>query len=303
MALVQKAKEQQSKCLLSKGLHGGAASPMAILSADSRQVYREFDIGTAKPSVADQQAVPHYFIDSCEPTETLTVAYYQSQTQSLIAAMHSKGEQMPMQVGGTGLYVNAIAKGLKIPRVPPNAELRSQLTSLGQPQCYAFLQQVDAEACDRIHPNDQVRTLRALEVFYVTGRSISSQQGEDPPSYPILYIGLACEPDVLRSRITTRTHQMIEMGFADEVSSLIDKYGADLPLLKTLGYAEMMQHLAGDISLEQTIELIAAHTAQFAKRQRTWFQKEPRIEWFTAGDPDLIEKVAARVDEFMMPLL
>ena len=299
MALAQSAVPQRLKPTGKKGLDAS----VAILSADSRQVYREFDIGTAKPSIADQQAVPHYFIDSCEPTETLTVANYQAQAQAVIADMHGKGEPLPMLVGGTGLYVNAIAKGLKIPRVPPNAELRSQLTSLGQPQCYAFLQQVDAEACDRIHPNDQVRTLRALEVFYVTGRSISSQQGEDPPSYPILYIGLACEPDVLRSRITTRTHQMIEMGFADEVSSLIDKYGADLPLLKTLGYAEMMQHLAGDISLEQTIELIAAHTAQFAKRQRTWFQKEPRIEWFTAGDPDLIEKVAARVDEFMMPLL
>jgi len=303
MALVQQSKMQQAESQASKGLHGAAAAPMAILSADSRQVYREFDIGTAKPSVADQRAVPHYFIDSCEPTETLTVAKYQLQAQKVIAEMHRQGEQLPMLVGGTGLYVNAIAKGLKIPRVPPSVELRSQLKSLGQPQCYAFLQQVDAEACDRIHPNDQFRTLRALEVFYVTGRSISSQQGEDPPSYPILYIGLACDPDVLRSRINTRTHQMIEMGLADEVAYLIDKYGADLPLLKTLGYAEMMQHLAGDISLDETIELIVQHTAQFAKRQRTWFQKESRIEWFAAGDPDLVEKVAGRVDGFMMSLL
>lgn len=272
--------------------------PMAIVSADSRQVYREFDVGTAKPSVEERRAVPHYFIDSCEPTETLTVASYQAQAQAVIADMHEKGQQLPLLVGGTGLYVNAIAKGLKIPSVAPDEGLRSQLKALGQPHCYQLLQTVDAQACDRIHPNDQVRTLRALEVFYVTGQSISSQQGENPPSYPILYIGLACEPDVLRDRITTRVHQMIAAGFVNEVAYLIDKYGADLPLLKTLGYAEMQQHIKGDISLDRAIELTVQHTCQFAKRQRTWFQKEPRIEWFTAGDPKLIDQVSTRVEAF-----
>lgn len=272
--------------------------PMAIVSADSRQVYREFDVGTAKPSVEERRAVPHYFIDSCEPTETLTVASYQAQAQAVIADMHEKGQQLPLLVGGTGLYVNAIAKGLKIPSVAPDEGLRSQLKALGQPHCYQLLQTVDAQACDRIHPNDQVRTLRALEVFYVTGQSISSQQGENPPSYPILYIGLACEPDVLRDRITTRVHQMIAAGFVNEVAYLIDKYGADLPLLKTLGYAEVQQHIKGDISLDRAIELTVQHTCQFAKRQRTWFQKEPRIEWFTAGDPKLIDQVSTRVEAF-----
>ena len=286
--------------LAQRGLNGELTvdCPMAILSADSRQVYREFDVGTAKPSVAEQQKVPHYFIDMCNPTETLTVASYQQQVQATIAQMHESGKQQPMLVGGTGLYVNAIAKGLKIPRVPPHSKLRSQLTNLGQPFCYLLLQQVDIEATGRIHPNDHVRTLRALEVYYVTGKSISSQQGEDPPSYPILYIGLRCDPGVLRSRIIQRTHQMIDQGLKDEVIAIKEKYGADLPLLKTLGYAEVMQHLAGEISLEAAIELIIQHTCQFAKRQRTWFQKEPRIEWFTAGDPSLVEKVSARVNSF-----
>lgn len=276
--------------------------PMAILSADSRQVYREFDIGTAKPSAEDQRAVPHYFIDSCEPTETLTVAGYQAQAQAVIADMHQKGQQLPLLVGGTGLYVNAIAKGLKIPQVPPDESLRSQLKALGQPHCYQLLQTVDAQACDRIHPNDQVRTLRALEVFYVTGQSISSQQGENPPGYPILYIGLTCEPNVLRDRIITRVHQMIEAGLVNEVAHLINKYGSDLPLLKTLGYAEVQQHINGDISLDKAIELTVQHTCQFAKRQRTWFQKEPRIEWFAAGEPRLIEQVSTRVESFYSSL-
>ncbi len=273
--------------------------PAAILSADSRQVYREFDIGTAKPSVSDRQQIPHYFVDICNPTERLTVADYQQQAQAVIAQMHQRGSQMPLLVGGTGLYIDAVAKGLKIPRVPPQLELRSQLTNLGQSQCHALLQQVDLVASDRIHPNDPVRTLRALEVYYVTGRTISSQQGENPPDYPILYIGLSCEPDGLRSRIVTRTHQMIEAGFADEVAQLIEKYGSELPLLKTLGYAEMQQYLRGDLPLEMAVEQIVQHTCQFAKRQRTWFRKEPRIEWFTADDPTLKEQVLARVRQFI----
>ena len=274
--------------------------PMAILSADSRQVYREFDIGTAKPSLEDQQRVTHHYVDVCDPTETLTVAGYQQQAQRVISQMHQSQAQIPMLVGGTGLYVNAISRGLKIPSVPPHPDLRAQLTRLGQPFCYQLLGQVDVAATNRIHPNDQVRTLRALEVYYVTGQSISSQQGEDPPRYPILYLGLACEPEVLRSRITTRTHQMIERGLVIEVDTLIKKYGAQLPLLKTLGYAEIVRHLTGEISLEKATDLIVQHTCQFANRQRTWFQKEPRIEWCTAGDPDLVEQVYQRVTKFLM---
>ncbi|MEM8503080.1 MAG: tRNA (adenosine(37)-N6)-dimethylallyltransferase MiaA [Cyanobacteria bacterium P01_D01_bin.1] len=272
--------------------------PAAILSADSRQVYREFDIGTAKPSLADRKQVKHYLIDICEPTEVLTAAAYQQQARAVVAAMHKAQAQIPLLVGGTGLYVDVIAKGLKIPRVAPHRNLRSQLQSLGQSYCYQLLQQVDPESTNRIHQNDQVRTLRALEVFYVSGRTISSQQGEDPPRYPVLYIGLACEPDALRSRIITRTHQMIEMGLVNEVSDLIEKYGANLPLLKTLGYAEIAQHLAGEHSLDSAIELIIQHTCQFAKRQRTWFQKQKRIEWFEADDPMLKEKVMERVEIF-----
>lgn len=276
--------------------------PSVILSADSRQVYREFDIGTAKPSVGDRQQVPHQFIDICDPTEVLTVADYQQRAQRAIAQIHQKGMQSPLLVGGTGLYINAVAKGLKIPRVPPHLALRSQLTTLGQPYSYKLLQQVDPQATRRIHQNDQVRTLRALEVFYVTGRTISSQQGENPPSYPILYIGLSCEVEVLRSRITTRVHQMVESGLAAEVAGLIEKYGSDLPLLKTLGYAEMLPYVAGERSLEVAIEQIVQHTCQFAKRQRTWFQKEPRIKWFSAGDPNLLDQVSTCAESFIQNL-
>jgi tRNA dimethylallyltransferase len=177
--------------------------------------------------------------------------------------------------------------------------LRSQLTSLGQNQLYQFLQKVDPTAAHKIHANDEVRTLRALEVFYVTGRPISEQQGENPPHYPILQMGLECSnSDILTRRIEKRTEQMIAAGWEAEVKALCQKYGTDLSLLDTLGYREMKQYLAGEISLAQAKELTVLHTRQFAKRQRTWFRAYPQIEWFDADHPDLLEQVWQRIQAF-----
>ncbi|MBW4488388.1 MAG: tRNA (adenosine(37)-N6)-dimethylallyltransferase MiaA [Trichocoleus desertorum ATA4-8-CV12] len=335
----------------------------AILSADSRQVYREFDIGTAKPTIAEQQQIPHYLIDICDPTQTLTLADYQEQAQALIDEFHQgEGERMkdegggmkgkrrdvrlcrsrsvgrgmnkfhsadsdapsasgpitlpetnsplhpsslilhpspiPFLVGGTGLYIRSVVQGLIIPRVPPQPELRSQLQALGQKQLYAFLQQVDPASATRIHANDQVRTLRALEVFYTTGQPISAQQGEKPPDYPILQIGLDAEGDRLTRRIEQRTDQMIAAGFVDEVTTLCNKYGPDLALLNTLGYQEIKQYLAGEISLTQARDLTVLHTRQFAKRQRTWFHADPTITWFDSDASDLVEQVWQQMQQF-----
>ncbi|WP_421654886.1 tRNA (adenosine(37)-N6)-dimethylallyltransferase MiaA [Leptothermofonsia sp. ETS-13] len=336
---------------LAKRLHS------VILSADSRQVYREFNIGTAKPSLSQQQEVPHYLIDICNPTETLTVAEYQQQAQELIEkglgakpevrgqesevgsqASEGAGKQeecllpvarhllpsfrtqnskpktpspsphhsitpFPLLVGGTGLYIKSIVRGMKIPRVPPQPELRSQLQSLGQHQCYAMLQQVDPTSAAKIHPNDTVRTLRSLEVFYTTGYPISEQQGEAPPTYPILQIGLDCDSAALQHRIKQRTEQMVESGLVEEVECLCQKYGVDLPLLNTLGYAEFKQYLVGEISLNEAKALTVLHTRQFAKRQRTWFRADPNIEWFDSEDPNLVENVGKRIEPFIEKIL
>jgi tRNA dimethylallyltransferase len=273
-----------------------------ILSADSRQVYRGFDIGTAKPSIAEQQHIPHYLIDICDPTETLTLAHYQQQAQDLIATFHAScptthsPRSTPLLVGGTGLYIRSIVRGLRIPKVAPQPALRSQLQSLGQAQCYAFLEQIDPVSAKKIHPNDPVRTLRALEVFYVTGQPISVQQGEAPPAYPILQIGLDCaNVAALGQRIQQRTAQMMATGFVEEVEALCHKYGAELPLLNTLGYQEIKQYLSGAISQTEAEDLIALHTRQFAKQQRTWFRADPTIAWFDADRPDLLEQVWAKI--------
>lgn len=267
-----------------------------ILSADSRQVYREFDIGTAKPNVIEQKSVPHYLIDICEPTEIMTLADYQEQAQALIASL---GVETLLLVGGTGLYIRSIVQGMKIPRVAPQPELRSQLESLGQIQLYQILRQVDAIAAQKIHANDLVRTLRALEVYYTTGIPISEQQGENPPNYPILQICLDSDAEHLDVRIRNRTEQMIADGLVREVEYLCQKYGADLSLLNTLGYQEIKQYLTGEISLEEAKELIVLHTRQFAKRQRTWFRQSPNLEYVNMDNPDLLETVWRRINEFV----
>ena len=266
-----------------------------IISADSRQVYQDFDIGTAKPTIAEQELVPHYMIDTCHPTETLTVADYQTQVQKIIGSADST----PLLVGGTGLYIKSITRGLKIPAVSPNPNLRSQLEEYTQYQRYSILQQLDPVSASKIHPNDEVRTIRALEVYYITGQTISSLQGENPPDYPILEIGLNCEAEAINKRIAKRTQIMLQEGLVKETENLIAKYGEDLPLLNTLGYSEIKRYLQGEVSLQEAEELIVIHTRQFAKRQRTWFRKNKNINWFDANSPQLFDDVWDMLKSFL----
>lgn len=261
----------------------------SIISADSRQIYQEFDIGTAKPTLSEQNLIPHYMIDICKPTENLTLAQYQEQVTNIINN-HQNSPPL-LLVGGTGLYIKSIVKGLKIPRVSPQLDLRKQLESFSISEIYNWLKQVDIKAAEKIHPNDQFRIIRALEVYYTTGKPISEQQGENPPPYPILQIGLDCDVDFLRLKIKKRVEKMLELGLVKEVENLINKYGENLPLLNTLGYQEIKQYLQGDISLSDAQKLIITHTAQFAKRQKTWFKAYPEINWFNVDDSQLIEKI------------
>ncbi len=265
-----------------------------IISADSRQIYKEMDIATAKPTAAEQALIKHYFISTHEPTNVLTVAEYQQQVQELIVQLHAQ-QITPILVGGTGLYIKSIVRSMKIPRVAPQPLLRSQLATYDQTILYQMLCQVDPTT--KVHVNDRFRTIRALEVFYVTGHSISSQQGESPPAYPIWQIGLDCEN--LAARIRQRTEQMIELGWEAEVRGLIDKYGWDFSSLDTLGYTEMRQYLRGEISQVEAIELTILHTCQLAKRQRTWFRNIPEIIWFDAEQVDVSTMIAQHLPATM----
>ena len=270
-----------------------------VISADSRQVYREFDIGTAKVSTQEMSAVLHYMVDVCDPTETLSVAMFQDQVHEILRKLSNNQPPIahPILVGGTGLYIRSITHGMRIPRVAQNRELRDQIESLGQPVCHQILQQVDPAAALKIHANDRLRTVRALEVFYVTGVAMSAQQGEVPPPYPILQIGLQSER--LNDRIMQRTRQMFEQGFVNEVRAIVAKYGDQLSLLNTLGYQEVCQFLRHEITLGEAQELTVLHTKQFAKRQRTWFNGITEIEWFDADIDDLVDRVWQRVLAFV----
>jgi tRNA dimethylallyltransferase len=262
-----------------------------IVSADSRQIYREFDIGSAKVMPHEMQGVPHYLVDAYDPTETVSAAMFQDRARQILSQA-----EIPLLVGGTGLYIRSITHGMRIPRVVQHPELRSQLEGLGQSFCYQLLQHLDPKTCLKVHANDRIRTVRALEVFYVTGIPMSVQQGEEPPNYPILQIGLRSER--LDDRIALRTRQMFELGFVNEVKGLVEKYGDGLPLLNTLGYQEVRQYLRGEITLEEAEVLTVLHTRQFAKRQKTWFNGIKSIEWFDADAVDLVPQVLGRMTEF-----
>lgn len=266
-----------------------------ILSADSRLVYRGFDIGTAKPTPAERQQVPHYLMDLCDPRQVFTVGDYQDCAVPLIQRLQEQGV-LPLLVGGTGLYIKAIVNGLRFPRIAPQPELRSQLQRLGQPLCHTLLQRVDPVAAGRIHANDRVRTLRALEVFYVSGDRLTDLQQEDPPSYPILQIGL--DSDRLETRIQQRTQQMLASGFIAEVQGLCDRYGSDFPLLNTLGYRQVCAFLQESLSQAELPEQIALQTRQYAKQQRTWFRADSSIQWIDAEASDRLEQVLGLIDQF-----
>lgn len=279
----------------SLALHLAIQFQLPLLGADSRQIYRHFNIGTAKPTPAERERWPHQLVDIAEPTETVTVAQYQALARQAIAQAH-QANRSPILVGGTGLYVQAIASGLSIPPVPPQPQLRQQLAELSQPVCHAMLQQIDPVGARTIHPNDSVRTLRSLEVYYVTGKPQSELQRRHPPPYPIVAIGLRCQTlDRLEVRIRERTAAMLDAGWLHEVKQLRERYGADLPLLKTLGYAELSEYLDGEWTLDQMRDRIVKHTRQFAKRQMTWFKRTPGIRWFDCEAPDLYETVETTV--------
>ncbi len=257
---------------------------LPILCADSRQVYQGMDIGTAKPGLIERQNVPHYLIDLVELDQGFSLADFQIEAQSLIANYHRQNIT-PLLVGGTGMYIKSVIHGMKIPRVAAQPNLRLQLQELGQAHCHQLLRQIDPDTL--IHANDQVRTLRALEVFIVTGKTLFELQGESPPPYPILQIGLET-PENHREIISDRLETMLAKGWLVEIEALQNQYGKDNSLLRTLGYGEMSDYLSDRLNLAEAKNLIVTHTLQFAKQQRTWFRntgsKRFKIHWLKPSD-------------------
>ena len=255
---------------------------LEILNIDSRQLYKEMDVGTAKPTFEQRAQIPHHLLDLRRPDQPITLREFQDEA---LAAVNRSLEQRgaAFLVGGSGLYLKALTAGLKPPSVAPQPPLRQQLTQLGQGTCHQLLMQADSEAGQRIASADAVRTQRALEVLYATGKAMSLQTSTSPPPWRVLELGL--NPADLRQRISQRTEQLYAQGLIEETQQLKERYGADLPLLQTIGYGEALQVLAGHLDRTSAIAQTTKRTQQFAKRQRTWFRRQHQPYWLSDLDP------------------
>ena len=267
---------------------------LSIHNIDSRQIYKEMNIGTAKPTEEQQIQVKHYLLDILFPDKNLNVKQFQEIAMNSINN-EIKENKYPFLVGGSGLYMNSIINGFITPGVPPQEKFRKQLLNLGQVQCWNLLKLCDPEASNSINFSDQTRTIRALEVFYGTGKSISSQQLKNPPNWRILELGL--DRDDLKERILTRTKYMFNNGMVEETKKLVKKYGSDNPLLKTIGYQDAKLILENKISIDKAVENTAKKTINFAKRQRTWFRNKNKAIWLNTKNPlkDAIIKIESAI--------
>jgi len=254
---------------------------LAVLTVDSRQLYLHMDVGTAKPTAAQRAAVRHELLDLREPNHPINLQDFRAIAEPAIAAEHQR-TGMALLAGGTGLYLKALTQGLQPPAVPPQPALRAQLEALGQASCHQLLRQADPMAAARIGEADAVRTQRALEVLYATGQTLSSQQGQSPPPWRVLELGL--NPSNGRERIAERTRALYRDGLVAETAGLITRYGAELPLLDTIGYGEAKQVIAGNLDEAEAIRITDQRTRQFAKRQRTWFRRQHQALWIEGSD-------------------
>jgi len=265
-----------------------------IVSADSRQVYRGMDIGTAKPSAAERAAAPHYLIDVVDPDEEFSLARYQDLAAAAIAAIAARG-RLPLLVGGTGQYLAALLEGWHIPRIAPQPELRAALereaAQQGAAALHTRLALVDSAAADAILPTNVRRVIRALEVYELTGRPISEQQQKQPPPYRTKTLWLTRPPAELYDRIDARVDAMIAAGLPAEVRSLVERgYAWELPALSGLGYREFQPYFAGQVTLEDTITRLKFDTHAFARRQPGWFRRLPALTQLPADTPGLLER-------------
>ena len=265
-----------------------------IHNIDSRQIYKFMDVGTAKPSENQQNKIKHFLIDIEEPINQINVKQFQDIAQKSIER-ELKQNYLPFLVGGSGLYMNSITKGFFVPDVPPQYHLREQLEELGQKESWDLLKNCDPISAKKINYADHIRTIRALEVFYVTGKPMSTQKFQKPPNWRILELGL--NRDNLKDRILRRTKNMFVSGIIEETKHLICEYGSDLPILDTIGYREAKNVLNNNLTIDQAIELTTSKTIQFAKRQNTWFRNKNNPMWL--DNKNLLKDAIIKIESFL----
>lgn len=267
-----------------------------IVSADSRQIYRGMDVGTAKPTPGELAQVPHHLIDLLDPDQGFSLVEYQERAYAAIDDVLARGH-LPLLVGGTGQYVRAVVEGWRIPRVAPDSDLRAALQAEaeqeGHQALYERLIEMDPDAADFVDARNVRRVIRALEVCLKSGRPFSEQRGSDPPPYDVLIIGLTMERDALYQRVDARVDRMVAQGLVQEMRGLVSPppegrgYDWSLPALSSLGYVQLRGFLKGRASLDECIVQIKHDTHRFIRQQYAWFramQARNQVHWLDVGE-------------------
>lgn len=272
---------------LAKRLHG------EIISADSMQIYKYMDIGTAKIKEEEKENISHYLIDEVTPDVEFSVSDFQKRANNYIDMIHEK-DKLPMVVGGTGLYINSLIYDLDFTNSISNWDFRNEYTKkaeeLGNEYIHKELEDIDPISAERIHINDTKRIIRALEIYNETGKPMSEYYKDfrkPKDEFNIIMIGLKMDREKLYERINRRVDDMINQGLLDEVKKLLDMgYDDNLTSMQGIGYKEIIKHFKGEYTLEETIDMLKQGSRQYAKRQLTWFRKEERIHWINIDDFD-----------------
>lgn len=257
-----------------------------VISADSAQVYRYMDIGTAKPTPEEQRGIPHHMMDIVNPDEEFSVAQYKKMAEDAVRDILSRGK-IPVVAGGTGLYISSLVYNVQFSDTMSDWGFRERMRALaeqyGPEYLHDRLKEVDPASAERIHPNNVKRVIRALEVFETTGRPISEHQAESrtkPPEFEYILFGLTMDRQKLYERIEKRTDIMMEKGLADEVARILEMgYSRDLVSLQAIGYKEIASAICGECSMEEAVELVKLRTRHLAKRQITWFKSMKGLKW------------------------
>ena len=262
-----------------------------IINADAMQIYKGMDIGTAKLPLSQRRGIFHHQIDVLDPSEEANVSQYQKQSREIINDLLSKNVQ-PLLVGGSGLYVNSVLEDLEFPGT--NLEVRAKyeeiLDEKGVEALFQMLKEIDPKAAENILPNNARKIVRALEVNEITGKAFNAKLPEPSPIFSDVRIALDMPRDLLDKRISDRVHQMFEEGFVDEVKSIEKNLRLGKTALRALGYSQVLSLLAGEISEDEAITLTINATKKFARRQLSWFRRDPLIHWLDATSPDLFEE-------------
>jgi tRNA dimethylallyltransferase len=272
-----------------------------IVSADSRLFYRGMDIGTAKPTPEEMERVPHGLIDIANPDEILSLAVFQQKAQKVIADIHTRNK-LPFLVGGTGQYIRAVTQGWIPPEVEPDERLRAELEKIAMREesgiywLHDKLRGLDPQAAEKIDARNFRRTIRALEVIFMTGRKFSEQRGQSESPYHLVTIGLTRPRAELYERVDQRIDQMFANGFLHEVESLLAKgYSPSLPTMSAIGYRECIRVLNGELNEEQARAEIRRATRVFVRRQANWFKEsDPNIQWFRVEE-GVVEQIESYI--------